>query len=151
MGGILITYSVTYPFIQIDDNQIVLTLSLDQAEILKKLTDYYIWELKHPDWGREYFSEEDNDIFSHPVCTWLEDRIADADEEVCIWLTVEQAQILNKLVKYNIEEITRFDNILCTPGHNELLAESLSLLLSSFLNYIEDVNGSIVWHINTQN
>lgn len=151
----MITYSVTHPFIQIDNNQIVLTLNLDQAKILKKLTNYYIWELKHPDWGREYFSKEDNDIFSQPVCTWLADRIADAivdaDEEICIWLTVEQAQILNKLVKYNIEEITIFDNLLCTPGHNELLAEPLSLLLSSFLNYIEDVNGSIVWHINTQN
>ena len=147
----MITYSVTYPFIQVDDNQIVLTLSLDQAKILKKLTNHYIWELKHPDWGKEYFSKEDNEIFSRPVCTRLADRIADADEEICIWLTVEQAQILNKLVKYNIEEITTFDNILCIPGHNELLAEPLSLLLSSFLNYIEDVNGSIVWHTNTQN
>lgn len=147
----MITYSVTYPFIQIDDNQIVLTLNLDQAKVLEKLTEHFIWELEHPDWGKEYFLEEDNDIFAYPVYTWLADRIADADEEVCIWLTVEQAQILNKLVKFNIEEITRFGDTVCIPGQNELLAEPLSLLLSSFLNYIENVNGSIVWHINTQN
>ena len=143
----MITYSVTYPFIQIDDNQIVLTLSVEQAKVLKRLTDYYIWELKHPNWDTECFSKEDNDTLSHPVCAWLADRIADADEEICIWLTVEQAQILNNLVTYNIEEITRFDNILCIPGHNELLAEPLSLLLSPILKYIEEVNGSIVWHI----
>jgi len=144
-------YNVTHPYIWVHEEQIVLTLSVEQAKILESLTANFIWELEHPDWEKGYFSEEDNRRFSEPIYMYLEDEIPNCTDEVQILLTVDQAEILNKLVKYNIEGITNFNNQICLPGHNELLAEPLSLLLSSFLNYIEDINGNIVWHINAQN
>lgn len=123
-----------YPLVSKTGNNLLVLLSLEQADILFKLADKELYELDNFLWEDYKFDTADDDIFRQAFSQQLHAvKFNQEYTEVYLYLTIDQALILLKLLQYNINFLEYQGHYLFTNNDNEILGRPMAIRLYKLL------------------